>query len=124
MRKGFWKGTIIVALLLVVGLWAFPSFKQFKCRAKQSEARMGLAQLASAEHFYRNENQSFASLSLIESTSHVTLRKQYYEYSTIKANGKEFELRASGKSGTQVAGDVWSVDQTSQLKHVHDGCTR
>lgn len=115
MRKGFWKAAIIFALLALLIVWAFPSFKQFQCRAKQSEARMGLEQLADAEHFYRNEHQHYET--------YTSFEKKYYRFSTESITEKTFELRATGLPKTQVEKDIWSIDERGELKHVHDGCT-
>ena len=115
MRKGFWKAAIILSLLALLIMWAFPNFKQFQCRAKQSEARMGLEQLADAEHFYRNEYQRYEF--------QASFQKKYYRFSTQSISEKTFELRATGLAKTQVEKDVWSIDEKGELKHVYDGCT-
>jgi Tfp pilus assembly protein PilE len=128
MAKGFWKAsrwlgiTFAILLALILLVVTLLNFGKFKCRSKQSEARVELMNLFNVEKFFFAQNLRYETLDRLKSLDLVTVRDKFYAYTSEYANDKGFAIRAVGKPGTQVAGDSWRVDQKGVRGHIHNAC--
>lgn len=129
MSKGFWKDAswlelaAIVSLALSLVAITIPKFERFECRSKQSEAKFELAQIHAAQKLHYGSFGRYVSLEELASRSRIKPRAKYYNYQTrgdMTAN--KFTIEARGKDGSQVAGDIWAVDQDKNIEHEHNAC--
>ena len=116
MKWRFWKLTLVTIVLFVLAFIAWPKFELFKCRATQSEAKAWLQHLYEAEKFYFAHHQEYASLEMLLKEGLVKSREIHYSYETQAYDVKHFIIIAKSKN------DVWSIDQTGEIKSIQNAC--
>lgn len=125
LKRVSWIEWCIIALVMG-GLLAItlPAFKQFQCRAMQSEAKYVLGQLYTAQQFFHGEHGEYTDLTaLMPPHEFQTLPVKRYVYSLAKEpTDKEFTLVATGQPGTPVEGDTWHLNHRHDLMHVTERC--
>src|SRR5690349_5249088 len=60
---------LVVTLIGILARLAIPNFKNFQCKAKQSEAKIGLKAIAQAELVYWGEWGAYVDLNTLKNTS-------------------------------------------------------
>ncbi len=108
--------TFVVAAVLVA---ACNPFGQYKCRSRQSEAKVTLAQIKSAEASYFADKKKYTA-----STEElgITISPRYYGIElSITGDGTGYKATAKGDK-PDTTGDEWSVDQSGTVSAVHDKC--
>jgi hypothetical protein len=99
-------------------------YPDFKCRAIQSEAKFSLQEIYAAQMRYHAENNEFATLSkLIDEDGRVILPKKYYKFvDEVLPTKDSFLVYARGIDGTLVSGEVWSVNQSEDIRIIRLVC--
>lgn len=130
------RGFTLIELMMVVVIVgvlagiAFPSYKIFTCRTKWSEAKTSLKSLSVHEEAYRSEYDSYLSgadaQTLFINGMVASMPSRRYAYSVPSADKISFVAEASGLTGTQVDGDLWTLDEAASLLHVStsSGCSQ
>ena len=118
----------VTGILLAI---AIPNFQRFQARAQQSEAKVMLASLYTAEMSMQTGGSFTADLGKLGIDTSHTKRYQigfassgpdFAKYCPeCKADTKTFKAVAIGKIGPKEKLDVWTVDQDRNLVHVIDG---
>ncbi len=130
MAKSFWKGIsrfeliVIFAVLTALTLVTVPTFQRFRCRAMQSEAKYVLGNIYMAEKFYFSEKGQYADLDyLVQSgrLGNLPIKRYNFRMDT-PPSSKEFVVNAIGKPQTDIAGDIWTIDESHELRHLTHAC--
>ena len=129
IRIGSSKGALGGQVLAIVGIVlsvvlsgmyaaiAIPSFVQFGCRSKQSEAKGNLRSLFVTEESFKGDHNAYsADLAALQFAPHA----QRYTYAVTSATPTAFTAEARGKD--DMAGDTWTIDQTGVPNNVASKC--
>ena len=112
---------LVVPMIGILAAIAIPNFVKFQCRSKQSEAKANLRSLAVAEESYFAEKGEYSRdpAAIGFAPTGVKVR---YDYVIVQAGKDAFVAEARGiREG--VAGDVWTVDKTRELRNVTNVCS-
>lgn len=110
----------IAPLVTTLAAFAIPTATQWHCRTRQSDVRTNLKAVYIAQETYRGENDTYhQDLAL---TGFVPGFKDRYWYEVVDVGPHHFEARAIGKPNTEVAGDVWTIDEDNVSTNVRDVC--
>ena len=118
---------IVVAIIGILAAIALPNFQKFACRAKTTEAKVGLRQLYSAQESYRGEHDEYLAgdEAQLREIGFEMETSTHYDYSaTTVASPPGFTGFAIGKATTNMHEDEWQIDETSALVwfRVHPHC--
>jgi len=105
----------LVALVLV----SCNAVGQYKCRARQAEAKSTLGAIKLAEKSYFDQHKAYTA-----STGDlgVTIMPRYYGIElSITGGGTGYKATAKGDK-PETTGDEWSVDESGTVTAVHDKC--
>jgi len=130
MRRGE-RGFTLIELMIsvsIVGILAailVPSYRNFVCRTRVTEAKTTLRAIYTYEESYRGEYDHFVGQPDVQAMMldpmMVSMPSRRYNYDvTVDANG--FVATADGRGG--MTGDTWSLDQSMNLTWVthHPDC--
>jgi prepilin-type N-terminal cleavage/methylation domain-containing protein len=114
---------IVVAIIGILSAIAVPNFQKFQCRSKQTEGKTGAFLVARAEDTYRAEYDTYvygteADLRII---SAIFSGRRYYEFS-VAGSGDQFLVSGVGLPGSEVSGDIFTIDQNYVRTHVNNVC--
>lgn len=117
---------IVVATIGVLTGIALPAFNKFICRSKAVEARTVLRQYYIAEQAYYGEHDEYQpdlTMLSVEFEGNVSR----YDVDILIDNSGEtpgFTLVAQGKSGSDMQGDVWHINEQNEINwfEVAPGC--
>ncbi len=112
---------LVVPMIGVLAAIAIPNFVKFQCRSKQSEAKANLRSLSVAEEAYFAEKGEYSRDAGVIGFA-PTGAKVRYEYAIVQAGKDSYVAEARGMRDG-VAGDVWTVDKTRELKNVTNVCS-
>ena len=116
---------VLVGILISLVVMTVPRYQIFQCRAKQSEARFELARIHSAEKLYYAKYGRYVAFEELLKRERILPNDRFYRYeSAADLTANTFLIQAEGRSGTQVEGDVWTVDQEKKLVNSHNVCFR
>lgn len=109
----------VVALLLAIAL---PLMQQVRCRPHQLEAQILLRKVFAAEQTAHTEYGRYIDdLGILRLTEDV--EKSRYWVNIRSVSSRAFLAFAMGKPGTEIAGDVWFINQNGTMKNQpYDGC--
>lgn len=133
------KGTTLVELAVVLAVigalavLAIPRFMRASTRTKQSEAQLILKQIYTMQKAYRHEHDTYypsdGSTIVVQPGGTIgslgveVMRSAYYSYS-VTANRTSFVATAGSKGATGLDDDptldVWTIDQTGNLRCLTD----
>lgn len=117
---------IVVAIIGILAAIAIPNFIKFQCRAKQSEAKIGLKLITAGEESYRAEFDRYADGSeagpggnIIQSVI-MAGAKRRYAFSVVTPTTITYVSTAVGNS--ELIGDTWEGNQTASQVNIVPGC--
>jgi type IV pilus assembly protein PilA len=110
------KTTLFAALAATV-VTSCSAMDQYKCRARQSEAKSTLGAVKIAETSYFAEHKAYTA-STTELAVAITPRNYSIELSI---TGKGYKAVAKGDK-PDTTGDEWMVDETGTVQAVTDKC--
>ena len=123
LAKGFTliELMIVVAIIGILAAIAIPNFVKFQCRSKQSEAKGNLKSIYVAEEAYRADQSTYSTNQL--SIGFVTKGTPRYTYNINAANTTSFQATAGGSTGTDMASEVWSLNQENAIVNTANMCS-
>ncbi|MBK6691447.1 MAG: type IV pilin protein [Myxococcales bacterium] len=118
MKIVTWLSAGLATSVLLGGLGCKGASNQYMCRARQAEAKAGLASLHSAQSSYHAANKKYAGS--LKDLAAPAVPPRYYELAIASASDKGYVATATGKD--QAAGDVWTIDQSGKPTAKVDKC--
>ena len=105
---------IVVAIIGILASLAAPAASKFQCRAKQTEAKVGLKAIYVAELAYAAEFDAYVDGATLKASTFIKGEKQRYDF-VVSAigGGSGFVAVATGKAGTGAAGDTWVISSST-----------
>ena len=117
---------IVVAIIGILAAIAIPNFIKFQCRAKQSEAKVGLKLITAGEETYRAEFDGYADGSdagiggtIIQSVIMAGPTRRY-AFTVVTPTSVTYLSTAQG--GSELVGDLWVGDETASQVNTIQGC--
>ena len=107
---------IVVVIIGILATLAYPSLDAYLQRSKQTEAKVSLSAIYTAQKIYFATNQTYAdSLSKLD----VKLENGGNERYTITLTGDStsFTATAKGNLDDDAALDTWTIDQSKNLQN-------
>ncbi len=119
---------IVVAIIGILASIAIPNFIKFQCRAKQTEAKTVLKNIAVGEEAYRAQNDEYiygseavpGVINNAISTSVGTVRR--YEFEVAPSGGIDTFVAVARGVNDVVAGDLLTLDHDLSLEHPVNAC--
>lgn len=129
-RRRRWKLAARVLLWSFVSLWllavcvGFAVSSGFRpgCRSRQWEARTNLKALYVAQETFRGEHDRYGTLDELGFQPRGTVRR--YRYALEEVSARSFRALAVATTPTNLAGDVWVIDDELALDNVVNACAR
>jgi type IV pilus assembly protein PilA len=113
------KTTMLLAAIAAVTATSCNPFGQYKCRARQSEAKATLGAIQAGENAYFAEHKSYTAAT---SDLGVAISPHFYSIElSIVGAGKGYKATAKGDK-PDTTGDEWTVDESGPVKAVTDKC--
>ena len=118
---------IVVAIIGILAAIAIPSYSKFQCRAKQSEAKIGLKLIGAAEETYRAEFDGYVAgtdggsgaANIINSAIlHGNVRR--YNFTVVLTTPVTYISTAVG--GVEIQNDTWQGDEGITQNNIIPGC--
>ena len=116
---------IVVAIIGILAAIAIPNFIKFQCKAKQSEAKIGLKLINAGEETYRAEFDGYVSGTdlgggnIIQSTI-MAGPKRRYVFSVVLDSPVEFTSTAVGN--IEISNDTWEGSEQADQSNILPGC--
>ncbi len=107
---------IVVVIIGILATLAYPSLEGYLQRSKQTEAKVSLSAIYTAQKIYFATNQTYAdSLSKldVELESGESARYNF----TISGDSSSFTATARGNLDDDAALDTWTIDQNKNLQN-------
>jgi Tfp pilus assembly protein PilE len=131
MRNHFWKGLgvievaiIFLIALIVLGVIAL-RYPNFKCRSMQSEAKFSLQEVYAAQMYFHSKYDHYAALDRLIKDGRIKLPQKYYKLSEQNPPTKDnFSIIAKGLDKTQVAGEIWIVNELKGISIIRSACKK
>lgn len=104
--------TIVVAVVAILSSVALPNYGTYAARGKISQATSQLGGMAVTLQQYYQDNRTYSGACTSGSTAPLPAATSGdFTYSCPKLTETEYSVVATGKSGTRVAGLVYTIDQ-------------
>ena len=106
------ESMIVVSIIAILASVALPSYSAYASRGKISQATSQLGGMSVTLQQYYQDNRSYAGACAAGSTAPLpSATNGDFTYSCPKLTETEYSVVATGKSGTRVAGLVYTIDQ-------------
>ncbi len=117
-RRGFslLEVMIVVVIIGILASLAYPSLEGYLLRAKQTEAKVSLSALYTAQKIYFATNQTYADDLLKLDVQLDTGGDSRYNI-TLTGDATSFTATAKGNLDDDAALDTWSIDQDKSLQN-------
>ena len=117
LRRGFslLEVMIVVVIIGILATLAYPSLEGYLQRSKQTEAKVGLSAVYTAQKIYFAINQTYAdSLSNLDVQLETGGSSRYSI--TLTGSSSSFTATAKGNLDDAVL-DIWTIDQNKTLQN-------
>ena len=117
-RRGFslLEVMIVVVIIGILAALAYPSLEGYLLRAKQTEAKVSLSAIYTAQKIYFATNQTYAdSLTKLDVQMETGGENRYTI--TLVGDSTSFTATAKGNLDDDAALDTWSIDQNKSLQN-------
>lgn len=130
---------IVVAIIGILSALAVPKFQTFQARARQSEVKVSLAQMATLQEAFYANNDAYADVPAVGKANNCAAvnnpigfspepcASSRYVYSA-DANGVEFTAEGTSEAGAQnlvfpgcTVADTWEINQDRVLTNTSNG---
>ena len=118
LRRGFslLEVMIVVVIIGILTTLAYPSLGGYLQRSKQTEAKVGLSAVYTAQKIYFAINQTYAdSLSNLDVQLETGGSSRYSI--TLTGSSSSFTATAKGNLDDDVVLDIWTIDQNKTLQN-------
>lgn len=110
---------IVVVIIGVLSVMAYPMYAKYQCRAKQSEAKVGLKVVYLAQDAYRGRNDFYIDAAMAPTVLYPVLTGyERYDFPIVSATSTTFLAEANGKPGLVMNGDQWTLNQLFDITNV------
>ena len=117
-RRGFslLEVMIVVVIIGILATLAYPSLEGYLQRSKQTEAKVGLSAVYTAQKIYFAINQTYAdSLSNLDVQLETGGGSRYSI--TLTGSSSSFTATAKGNLDDDAVLDIWTIDQNKTLQN-------
>ena len=117
-RRGFslLEVMIVVVIIGILATLAYPSLEGYLQRSKQTEAKVGLSAVYTAQKIYFAINQTYAdSLSNLDVQLETGGSSRYSI--TLTGSSSSFTATAKGNLDDDAVLDIWTIDQNKTLQN-------
>ena len=118
LRQGFslLEVMIVVVIISILATLAYPSLGGYLQRSKQTEAKVGLSAVYTAQKIYFAINQTYAdSLSNLDVQLETGGSSRYSI--TLTGSSSSFTATAKGNLDDDAVLDIWTIDQNKTLQN-------
>lgn len=107
---------IVIAIIGILSAIALPAYRDYVTRSKLSEATANLADMRVKMEQYFLDNKTYVDA--CKSTSKIIVTNgKYFDFSCPSSpTATTYTIQAQGKSGTDVAGFTFTIDQDNTKK--------
>ena len=110
---------IVVAIIGILAAIAIPNFLTYQCKSRQTEAKVNLGGIGTANEAYYAEYDTYANTTAkIGWKPKGTVRYSY----TLASSESTFQASAKGTQA-QVSDDTWTYNQARNLSNTANQCT-
>jgi len=115
---------IVVAIIGILAAIAIPNFMNYQCKAKQSEAKVNLGNIRTAEEAYYAEYDNYTtSLTDIGFDTKGTAKYVYTIDDIVTSTVATDDAFTASATGASVGkGDSWTITHTGALEIQTNGC--
>ena len=112
---------IVVVIIGILVALAFPNLDKYLKRARQTEAKINLSAIYTAQKIYYTIHQEYTDqITQLD----ITLDEDaIYGYTFEELSKTAFKSQASANIDDDDALDIWTIDQDKNLDHVNDDVT-
>lgn len=117
-RRGFslLEVMIVVVIIGILATLAYPSLEGYLQRSKQTEAKVGLSAVYTAQKIYFAINQTYAdSLSNLDVQLETGGSSRYSI--TLTGSSSSFTATAKGNLDDDAVLDIWTIDKNKTLQN-------
>lgn len=107
--------SVVIVIIAIISSLVFPSYKKLIGSTKQSEAKIMLQSIYTAQNLYFAQNNTYA-----QNISDLDIQipaDSKYTY-ILRAEAKQFTATASANIDKDAALDVWQLNETKELKNL------
>ncbi len=118
LRRGFslLEVMIVVVIIGILATLSYPSLEAYLQRAKQTEGKVSLSAIYTAQKIYFATNQTYAdTLSKLDVQLESGGSARYAI--TLTGDSTSFTATASGNLDDDAALDIWTIDQNKTLQN-------
>ncbi|MBC8258245.1 MAG: prepilin-type N-terminal cleavage/methylation domain-containing protein [SAR324 cluster bacterium] len=124
LKRGFslLEVMIVVVIIGILATLAYPSLDGYLLRSKQTEAKVSLSAVYTAQKIYFATNQTYAdTLSKLDVQLESGGSALYTI--TLAANSTSFTATAKGNLDDDAVLDIWTIDQNKSLQNTVNDST-
>jgi len=107
---------IVVVIIGILATLAYPSLEGYLQRSKQTEAKVGLSAVYTAQKIYFAINQTYAD-SLSNLDVHLETGGSSRYSITLTGSSSSFTATAKGNLDDDAVLDIWTIDQNKTLQN-------
>ena len=124
LKKGFslLEVMIVVVIIGILATLAYPSLGGYLQRSKQTEAKVSLSAVYTAQKIYFATNQAYAdSLGKLDLELESGKRSRYEI--TLTGDSSSFTANVRGNLDDDTALEIWTIDQNKNLQNIMNDIT-
>ena len=124
LRRGFslLEVMIVVVIIGILATLAYPSLEAYLQRAKQTEAKVSLSAIYTAQKIYFATNQTYAD-TLSKLDVQLESGGSARHAITLTGDSTSFTATAKGNLDDDAVLDIWTIDQNKTLQNTVNDIT-